>query len=137
MTVLAFSEQNVSFIQTNISTEQILSHQFFYINDILIQSCEVLVNSFCIQYAEWDFSFFMKCCRVFDYFNDVCANCKWCDHVIWYFVQDSNESWHNCDALLSSFSSLLIHMMSENYWLSDSENWSLSDSILNNIIMLI
>ena len=137
MTVLALSEQNVSFIWVNISAEQILSHWFFYINNIFVQFHKMLVNSFCIQCAEQDFSFFVKCCRVSDHFSDTYANCKWCDHITQCFIQDSDESWCSHDASLSSSSSFLIHIMSENHWLSDFESWSLSDSISNNVIMLI
>ena len=137
LTVLALSEQNVFFVWMSISAEQILSHQFFYINDILVQSHEILVNSLCIQYAEWDFSLFMKCCKMSDHFNDICTNCKWHDHAVWYSVWNSDESWHDYNALLSSSSFFLIHIILENHWLSDSESWSSSDSILNNVIVLI
>ena len=136
MTVFVFSKQNVFFIQANISVKQILSHQFFYINNIFIQSHEMLVNLFCIQYAEQDFSFFMKCCRVSDHFNDTCTNCKWHDHIIWCFIQNSDRSQCSHNALLLFSSFFLICMISENHWFSDSESWFFLNSILNNIIIL-
>ncbi len=80
--LLARSERDVDFIRETISSNQIRMHRSSYINAVLIQSRKQVVLMTCTQ-CTWSNSLrsFLKCRFVSEYFEKICVNCKWQNHV--------------------------------------------------------
>jgi len=93
MIILALLSDNVLFVQTCITLQQMRTHQLLYINAILIQSQDMLVSNSCTDCQKCSMMFFLKCHCMSEHFSECCDNCKWCDHAACYSV-------HNNDVLI-------------------------------------
>jgi len=81
MIILALLSDNVLFVQTHITLQQMRIHQLSYINVILIQSWDVLISDDCTDCQKHSMMLFLKCCYMSKHFNECCNNCKWHDHA--------------------------------------------------------
>jgi len=88
--ILALSDDNILFVQTHITLQQMRTHQLLYINAILIQSQSVLIFDSCINCQKCDIMLFSECHHMSKHFNECCSNCKWCDHAAHCFVHNNN-----------------------------------------------
>jgi len=76
MIILSLLSDNVLFVQTHITLQQMRTHQLSYINTILIQSQNVLISDSCTDCQKHSMMSFLQCCCTSKHFSECCSNCK-------------------------------------------------------------
>jgi hypothetical protein len=91
--MLVLVERNVEFLRDCITSVQIDTHRFSYLNVILIQSRERTLRLSCLVCRSERSSLrsFSEYRRVIEHFNEAYVNCKWRDYVSRCFVRDEND----------------------------------------------
>ncbi len=90
MIILTLLSDNVFFVQTHITLQQIRTHQSLYINVILIQSQNMLISDSYTDCQKCSMTLFLKCHCTSKHFNECCSNCKWHDDAAHCFVCNNN-----------------------------------------------
>ena len=90
MIILSLLSDNVLFVQTHITLQQMRTHQLSYINTILIQSQNVLISDSCTDCQKHSMMSFLKCCCTSKHFSECCSNCKWCDYAAHCSVRNND-----------------------------------------------
>ncbi len=90
MVILTLLDDNVLFIQTHITSQQMRTHWLLYINAILIQSWDMLIFNSCINCQKHSMTLFLKCHYMSKHFSKYCDNCKWCDHAAYCSVHSND-----------------------------------------------
>jgi len=68
----------------------------------------MFVSDDCKHCQKYDMMFFSKCCCTSEYFEEYCNNCKWCDHIVYCFVQNNDVFVENNDDVNNVMSSVIL-----------------------------